>query len=234
MSVEMMEKRIAEIRASIAEAAQMAGRSPEDITLLAVTKTVPVEHINEAISAGVDVIGENRVQEFLQKAEELLPCHRHFIGTLQSNKAGKLVGKVEMVHSLSKRSTADALEKACEREDTTLDVLLQVNIGNEDSKDGVAPQEIESFVKYVSEMKYLRPRGLMTVPPISEGNVARVYFAKLRALQEKMKWVSEKSGVSFDQLSMGMSHDFREAIMEGATIVRVGTALFGERDHLKI
>lgn len=226
---ETIEERIGEIRAAMAEAAEKAGRSPEAVTLVAVTKTVPVARINEAIRAGVDCIGENRVQEFLQKEGELLPCRRHFIGALQSNKAAKLVGKVGMIHSLCRRSAADALERACERENIALDVLLQVNIGGEESKDGLAPADVESFVKYVLELKHLRPRGLMTVPPISEGNEARFYFAQMRYLLQELQWVREKSGISFDQLSMGMSHDYREAILEGATIVRIGSKIFGER-----
>lgn len=217
------------IHERMAEAAERVNRDPASIKLLAVSKTVPVEQINDAIRAGVDCIGENRVQEFLQKEGALLPCRRDFIGTLQSNKAAKLAGKVTMVHSLSKVSTAEALNKAWERVGEPLDVLLQVNVGGEASKDGVSPNEAEAFLETVLKMKYLQPVGLMTVPPISEGEEARHYFSLLRKLLENLRWVSDITGTAFDQLSMGMSHDYMEAIMEGATIVRVGSAIFGTR-----
>lgn len=224
-------QRLGEIRRNMAKAAEDAGRSPASVHLLAVTKTVSVECINQAIDAGVDWIGENRVQELMQKVGALLPCRRDFIGTLQANKAAKLVGKVTMVHSLSKLSAAEALERACERLDTSIDVLIQVNVGGEESKDGVSVEQLENFTRNVLNLKHLRPRGLMTVPPISEGEEARGHFARLRTLLEGMQWVSDQTEKPFDQLSMGMTHDYREAILEGATIVRIGSGLFGEREY---
>jgi PLP dependent protein len=228
---------IAAIRERIAGAAQRAGRSASDIALMAVTKTHPAERIVEAYEAGHRLFGENRVQEFAEKFPALtnLPdADFHMIGHLQSNKAGKAVEVFHAVDSLDSAKLGERLNAAAAKAGKTIDVLIEINIGGEEVKSGIAPDsvELEELLAAVPAWESVRVRGLMTVPPFTEDpEGARPYFRRLRELRDCLA-ARNLPAVSLDQLSMGMSHDFEVAIEEGSTCVRVGTAIFGAREKL--
>ena len=220
------------VRERIASAAVSCGRSPEEIALLAVSKTFPVESISEAARAGVREFGENRVQE----AESKILCLRdtldltwHLVGHLQSNKVRRAAELFDVVHSLDSARLAAKLDPASQETGKNLSVLLQVDLGGEETKFGADPSGIWEIVSTVSGLKGMRLDGLMTIPPFFEDpEKARPYFAGLRELRDLLE--SEQPGcLGKRHLSMGMSHDFEVAIQEGATIVRIGTAIFGLR-----
>ena len=217
------------VQDKIANAAVRANRDPEEIRLIAVTKTVDVDRIREVLAAGVKRIGENRVQELLTKLPELEPVEAHLIGQLQSNKARAVVGKVSCIHSVDRVSLAREIERCAAQHDLVQTVLLEVNIGLDPAKGGVLPDELPQLIEAVLGMQHLRLRGLMTVPPICLADQARGYFASLRELRDKMAIRFPEAQLV--ELSMGMSADYPEAVMEGATMVRVGTAIFGKREH---
>ncbi len=225
---------IARVRERVTEAARRAGRCPEEIALMAVSKTHPPERIREAHAAGLRLFGENRVQEFAGKAAalaNLAGAEWHMIGHLQTNKAGKaaeLFGAVDSVDSLKLAEKLDAAARALRKK---LSVLIEINVGGEAAKSGVAPdsRELEELLLAAPRLNALRFRGLMTVPPFTDDpEGARPYFRKLRHLRDLIA-ARRLHGVSMEVLSMGMSHDFEVAIEEGSTCVRVGTAIFGER-----
>ena len=204
----------------IHEAAARSGRPPESVQLIAVTKTVPTQWIQEAVESGIRHIGENRLQEALPKRDELrdLPLTWHFIGHLQTNKAKKVVENFDWVQCVDRPELAEKLNQTTRKR---LPVLIEVNLGGEMGKSGIDPSRIEPFVESFSRYDRLDLRGLMTVPPFFENpEDVRPYFKKLRDMAERL---------DLRELSMGMSHDFEVAVEEGATMVRVGTALFGER-----
>jgi len=225
---------IAELRERINDAARRAGRIPDEIALMGVTKTHPPERIREAYQAGLRLFGENRVQEFAGKAAalaDLAGSEWHMIGHLQTNKAAKAVELFGAVDSVDSLKLAEKLEAAARGMGKKLDVLIEVNVGGEAAKSGVAPEspELEEILVASPRLEGLSFRGLMTVPPYTEDpDGARPYFRKLRALRDK---IAERKlpALGLDVLSMGMSHDFEVAIEEGSTCVRVGTAIFGER-----
>jgi hypothetical protein len=225
---------IARVRERISAAAQRAGRNPNEITLMGVSKTFPTERIREAYAAGLRVFGENRVQEFAGKADALgdLPnTEWHLIGHLQSNKAAKATELFNAVDSLDSVRLAEKLDASAEGAGKTLSVLIEINVGGEQAKSGVAPgsDELERILKGAARWKNLRVRGLMTVPPYTDDpEGARAYFRQLREIRDGIA-ARRLPAASMDVLSMGMSHDFEVAIEEGATWVRVGTAIFGER-----
>ena len=212
---------ILEIRKRIARAARRAGRDPEQITLMAVSKTVEPERIREAHAAGIRVFGENRVQEFEKKApalHDLAGARWHLIGHLQSNKAKKATDLFGAVDSLDSISLGRKLDGSATRK---LPVLIEVNVGGEEAKSGVAPESPELGELVRGNWAQLEVRGLMTVPPYTEDpEAARRYFRQLREIAGRL---------GLKELSMGMSHDFEVAIEEGATFIRIGTALFGKR-----
>lgn len=212
----------------IAVAARRAGRDPEEVTLIAVTKQVEPVRIDEALRWGIRDIGENRVQEAQAKLPELtVPCTRHLIGTLQTNKVRRAIQLFDIIHSVDRPSLVTALSRRIE--DAALDVLLQVNVSGEDTKHGVSPEQLEELAVAASSAGNLRVRGLMTIAPYSpDPEAARPHFAKLRELSERIAKL-DLPGVRMDWLSMGMSNDFEVAIEEGATHVRIGSAIFGER-----
>jgi pyridoxal phosphate enzyme (YggS family) len=223
---------IAAVRECIAHAASRVNRSPEEITLMAVTKTVEPARIREAYDAGIRVFGENRVQELAAKAGAVHDLHHarwHLIGHLQSNKtnqAAKLFVAMDAVDSLR---LAQRLNSAAETLGSKLDVLAEINIGDESSKHGFAPDspELLDLLKQSSGLSHLKISGLMTIPPFTEDpEGARPYFRRLRHLRDEL---ARASGLELPTLSMGMSHDFEVAIEEGSTCVRIGTAIFGER-----
>jgi hypothetical protein len=225
---------IALVQGRIAAAARRAGRNPADITLMAVSKTFPPELIREAYDAGIRVFGENRVQEFAGKAGavcNLTEAEWHLIGHLQSNKAAAAAELFGTVDSVDSARVAQKLNAAAEKAGKVLPVLIEINVGGEEAKSGVAPssEELEQILVGASRWKNLRVRGLMTVPPYTEDpEEARAYFRQLRKIRDGIA-AQRLPAVSMEVLSMGMSHDFEVAIEEGATCVRVGTAIFGER-----
>jgi PLP dependent protein len=218
----------------IARAAQRAGRNTSDIALMAVSKTQPAAKIVEAYEAGQRLFGENRVQEFSEKVGALasLPdAEFHMIGHLQSNKTPKAAEVFHAIDSVDSAKLAERLNAAAGKLGKTLDVLIEINVGGEEAKSGIAPcsSELEDILIGAPTWTNLRVRGLMTVPPFTEDpEGARPYFRQLRELRERLS-ARNFPFVSLDQLSMGMSHDFEVAIEEGSTCVRIGTAIFGER-----
>ena len=225
---------IAAIRERIVAAARRAGRRPEEIGLMAVTKTHPPERIREAHAAGMRLFGENRVQEFAGKASalaSLADAEWHMIGHLQTNKAGKAAELFHAVDSVDSVKLAEKLDAAALALDRKLSVLIEINVGGESAKSGVAPdsRELEELLLAAPRCEALQFRGLMTVPPFTDDpKGARPYFRKVRELRDAIAR-RRLPAVGMDVLSMGMSHDFEVAIEEGSTCVRVGTATFGER-----
>ncbi len=218
------------IRERIFNAAIKAGRKSEDITLMAVTKTVDPVFINHAIEYGIDLIGENKVQELLSKEEYLHMdnCKAHLIGHLQTNKVKQIVGKVDMIQSVDSIKLAKEIEKQSLNKNVITNCLIEVNIGNEDSKTGLDLSVLEDTIYQISEMKNIKIRGLMTIPPICEENELNRYFSKMHQIFVDIS--SKKiDNVSMDILSMGMSSDYETAIINGSTLVRVGTSIFGQR-----
>ncbi len=226
---------IAAIREKIDAAVRRVGRSVDDISLMAVTKTHPAERIREAYAAGLRLFGENRVQEFAGKASALgdLPgAEWHMIGHLQTNKAGKAAEMFGAIDSVDSLKVAEKLDAAAQTLNKKLSVLIEVNVGGEEAKSGVAPdsRELEALLLAAPRFEALHFRGLMTVPPFSDDpEAARPFFRKLRELRDAIA-ARKLSAVAMNVLSMGMSHDFEVAIEEGSTCVRVGTAIFGERE----
>ena len=210
-------------------AAEKSGRDKKEITLLAATKTVDPDTINYAIEKGITHIGENRVQELLSKHSLLKPAHSHFIGHLQTNKVKDIIDKVEMIESVDSLKLANEISKQALKRGITMDVLLEVNIGGEESKSGFTPEEVEKAVEEVAKLPAIRVKGLMAIPPAADlPEESRKYFRIMNKLfiDNKGKTI-DNSNMSV--LSMGMSNDFDIAAQEGATLVRVGTSLFGRR-----
>ena len=212
----------------IQSACAQSGRRPEDITLIAVTKYVPAERIAPALDLGITNVGENRAQELTEKLDfyKSRRCAIHFIGQLQTNKVKYIIGQVDLVQSVDRIQLAQELERQAYKHSIVQDILVQVNIGREPQKGGVTEEELPAFLSEASRMPHLRVKGLMCVPPEAEEEEARKYFARMRRLWEAC---SNIPGVEMRHLSMGMSGDYRAAVKEGATMVRVGSALFGSR-----
>jgi PLP dependent protein len=225
---------IAQVRSRIAAAARRAARNPDEITLMAVSKTFPAERIREAYAAGLRVFGENRVQEFAAKADALRDLRNtewHLIGHLQSNKAAKAAELFDAVDSVDSVRLAEKLNAFAQSVGKTLSVLLEINVGGEEAKSGIAldSDELEQILQGAPRWGSLNFRGLMTVPPYAEDpEGSRAYFRQLRQIRDSIA-ARRLPSIDTAALSMGMSHDFEVAIEEGATCVRVGTAIFGER-----
>lgn len=225
---------LAQVHQRIADAARRASRRPEDIALMAVTKTFPPEIIREAYAAGQRLFGENRVQEFAEKVPSLadLPgIEFHLIGHLQSNKAAKAAQIFAGIDSVDSLHLAEKLNVAAEKTSKRLPVLIEINLGGEAAKSGVAPgsPELEALLSAAPRLEHLEFRGLMSLPPfMADPEAGRPYFRSLRELRDRIA-TRKLPAVGMDTLSMGMSHDFEIAIEEGSTCVRVGTAIFGER-----
>ncbi|SDU37235.1 YggS family pyridoxal phosphate-dependent enzyme [Jiangella alkaliphila] len=220
---------LAAVRARVDAACVAAGRAPDEVEVLLATKTQPAARIAEAIAAGARLIGENRVQELAAKDAELagLPCERHFIGHLQSNKVNQVLRYVSCVQSVDGADLADRLQRRLETLDRTLDVLVQVNTSGEASKSGVSPDEAVAVVQKVATRDRLRVRGLMTVGLQSPDDAAvRASYRELREVRDR---AADVIGAGLPVLSMGMSGDLEAAVAEGATLVRVGSAVFGPR-----
>jgi pyridoxal phosphate enzyme (YggS family) len=217
----------------IQEAACHCGRNPDEVRLVAVSKTHPAEAVFEAYTAGQRIFGENKVQEAEQKQSRLapFPIEWHLIGHLQTNKAKKAVSAFTLIHSVDSPRLIQALETEAAKRAITQHVLLQVNISQEESKSGASVAELETLIQALQQAPHLQCRGLMTIPPYEDDpESVRGYFQTLRTLGEQYRSDLLPPDATLE-LSMGMSHDFRPAIEEGATYVRIGTAIFGERDY---
>ena len=217
----------------IEAAAKNAGRDPSEIRLMAVTKTVAPEKVNEAVEAGCFLLGENKVQELLEKYESYdKRAEIHFIGTLQTNKIKYIVDKVSMIESVDSLKLAEEIEKRCAKIGKTMDILLEVNIADEESKSGFSADEVVEISEKISEFSHLRLRGLMTIGKFgAEIEETRQYFEKMRHLLVDIR-AKNIDNIYINILSMGMSADYELAVSEGATIVRVGRGLFGARKYV--
>ncbi len=221
---------IAEVQEKIAAACKRSGRNPEEVTLIAVSKTMPVEALKEAMSCGMKHFGENRPQELRDKQAEITePLFWHMIGALQTNKLKYVVGKTVLIHSVDSLHLAEAIEAESSKKGVVSEILLEINIAGESSKHGVAPEEAEALARKLARLSHLKLRGLMTVAPYTEEKEeSRPYFKKMKQL---MIDINSKNidNVTMDTLSMGMTGDYEVAIEEGSTLVRVGTGIFGHR-----
>jgi pyridoxal phosphate enzyme (YggS family) len=231
-ATETLRERLAQVRARIDAAAARSARSPEQITLIAISKTHPPELLREALASGATDLGENRVQEAESKILELgrNATRWHLVGHLQANKARRAVQLFDCIHSLDSVSLAQRLDRLCANEGRAeLPVLIQIDLGGEENKTGIDPRGLPGLLEALSDCERLRLTGLMTLPPYFENpDCGRPYFKTLRGLRDKLQ-VEGHFGERPGELSMGMSHDFEIAIEEGATMVRVGTAIFGAR-----
>ncbi|MBE7015577.1 MAG: YggS family pyridoxal phosphate-dependent enzyme [Ruminococcaceae bacterium] len=230
-----IENNLSEIRKRIADAAEKSGRRAEDITLIAVTKTHPAEAINEAIECGVTDIGENKVQEIMEKYDLVKKGVRwHLIGHLQTNKVKYIIDKVHMIHSVDSQKLMEEIERQAEKHDVdSINILIQVNMSGEETKFGISIDEVDDMLEYAKTLKRVKVCGLMTIlAKIDKGMSNRLQF---RDINNKFIDISKNKYDNIDMkfLSMGMSGDFELAIEEGSNMVRVGTAIFGDRDYSK-
>lgn len=215
------------IRENVGEAAAKCGRNADDIRIMAVTKTVAPEIINHAIELGIGLLGENRVQEYLSKAEAYSPAEVQFIGGLQTNKVKYIIDSVTMIQSVDSLKLGQEINRLAAKHGKVMDVLCEVNIGGEESKGGIAPNELRAFVSQLAELENIRIKGLMTIPPPSDSDV---FLGRMQELFLSLR--DEKiNGADMQVLSMGMTHDYAQAIEYGSTLVRIGTGLFGARNY---
>ncbi len=229
-----IKENIEKVNAQKEAAAVKAGRKGEDILLVGVTKTRTPEEINAGIDAGLTDIGENKVQEIMDKYDFVKPVRWHMIGHLQTNKVKYIIDKVSMIHSVDSYKLAEEINKRAGQHGITMDILIQVNSAQEESKFGISTDETEMLIRRILEnCANIRVRGLMCIAPYAEDpNEIRIYFAEVKKLYEQYGKIRHER-LDFQYLSMGMSHDFEVAILEGSNLVRVGTAIFGERDYNK-
>ena len=228
----MLKDQLLNVEAEIAAACKRSNRNRNEVTLIAVSKTKPVETLNEAYELGVRVFGENKVQELVDK-HEVLPkdIHWHIIGHLQRNKVKYIIDKVDCIHSVESIRLAETIEKEAAKHDVIMDVLVEVNVADEESKFGLKLEEVPSFIEEISKFPHLRVIGLMTIAPfVANPEENRPVFKALKKLSVD---IASKNidNVNMNVLSMGMTNDYQVAIEEGATMVRVGTGIFGERNY---
>ena len=228
----MIKENLEEVSGRIAKAAERAGRDAASVTLIAVSKTKPIDMIEEAIAAGAVDFGENKPQEMKEKCDQLPKQLRwHMIGHLQRNKVKYVVGRACMIHSVDSLRLAEAIEEEAAKKDVVVPILIEVNMAGEESKFGVRPEDAEALILSISGMKHLAVKGLMTIAPYTENpEENRPYFRGLRNLSID---IADKNidNVDMCELSMGMTGDYEVAVEEGATLVRVGTGIFGERSY---
>jgi len=221
---------IKKIQERIAAVCQSCGREPDEVRLVAVSKKKPVADIEAAVTAGQTLLGESYVQECVAKVDSVkVAAEWHFIGALQSNKVKYLRGKIDMIHSVDRLSLAAEIDRQWAKDDACVDILIQVNLGEEESKSGTTANALIALVKQVAKLQHVRIKGLMALPPWeADSEEVRPYFRQLRELAKQIDALALPD-VIMQELSMGMSHDFEVAIEEGSTMVRVGTAIFGAR-----
>jgi len=224
---------VAAIRAQMQDAAQAAGRDPKSVLLCAATKMNDSQAVRQAIAAGIDCCGENRVQEMTQKLSEnaYAGCPLHFIGQLQTNKVKQVVGKVSLIHSVDRLRLLEAIQAEACRQGITQDILLEINIGREAAKGGFAPEEVWDVLDKIPVFSNIRVRGLMAIPPICENPTGNHKFFQEMCNLSVDIMRKKSDNVCMDILSMGMSDDFADAIACGSTMIRVGTAIFGRRNY---
>jgi pyridoxal phosphate enzyme (YggS family) len=230
-ATETIAQRVQSVLSAIRSAAETSGRHPDQVRLVAATKTVTVERIREGIDAGLSILGENRVQEALPKVEALAhaPVRWHFIGHLQRRKVRSVVGLFDMIHSVGSLELAQEIDRRAGEIGRPQDILCEVNIGGESTKTGFRPEDLVQLVSTMEPLAHIRIKGLMAIPPqTAEAESARPYFIRIRELAAAIA-AQRIPGVAMDELSMGMSNDYEVAIQEGATLVRVGSAIFGAR-----
>lgn len=220
------------IKENVNEAAVKAGRSTDDVRLMCVTKTVEAEYINPVLDLGADLIGENRVQEYLGKRDalHLNGVERHLIGHLQTNKVKQIVGEVDMIESVDSVKLAKEISKQSVNKGVTTNVLVEVNVGKEDSKSGIFMESLEELLGEIAQMPAIKVKGLMTIPPICDENEVRKYFSAMHQSFVDIK-AKKIDNIDMKILSMGMSGDYEAAVLEGSNIVRVGSAIFGARKY---
>lgn len=231
LSAKEFDENFSEVMRKFNNALKTAGKTEKDVILLAATKTVDIDTINYAISKGISYVAENKVQELTAKHDYLIDVHEHFIGHLQTNKVKDVVGRVELIQSVDSIKLANEISKQAVKKGICIDILLEVNIGEEESKWGFNDQNLEDSLREIAALDGVKIRGLMTIPPICETkDEVRGYFRKMYKLFIDIRDKNIDNS-SMDILSMGMSDDFDIAIEEGANLVRVGTALFGKRNY---
>lgn len=229
----MLKDQLQEVEKRIQAACDRAGRKREEVTLIAVSKTKPVETLQEAYDLGVRIFGENKVQELTAKYEALpKDIHWHMIGHLQTNKVKYIIDKAELIHSVDSLKLAETIEKEAAKHDLIADILVEVNVAEEESKFGMKMEEVIPFVEKVSAFPHVRVRGLMTIAPfVEDPEENRSIFADLHKLYIDIKKINHDND-TVSVLSMGMTNDYEVAIEEGATMVRVGTGIFGARNYV--
>ena len=231
----MLQEQLVNVQKEIEKACERGNRNREDVTLIAVSKTKPISTLKEAYDLGVRVFGENKVQELVDKYEALpKDIHWHMIGHLQRNKVKYIIDKVDCIHSVESVRLAETIEKAAAKHDRIIDVLVEVNVAGEDSKFGLAPSEVPAFIEEIAKFPHIRVKGLMTIAPfVDNPEENRPIFKVLRELSVD---ITKKNidNVIMNVLSMGMTNDYQVAVEEGATMVRVGTGIFGERDYTQV
>ena len=229
----MIAENLAEVRERISQAIQKSGREPDSVRLITVSKQISIDRIEEARTAGAVLFGENKIQEAIPKIDQMGAegISWHFIGHLQKNKVKFLDERFDLIHSVDSFELAEKIAKHCQSENRVQRILLQVNVSGEAAKFGMEPDELEKQVSGFSKLQGIQVEGLMTIPPFdSDPESSRRHFSRLRELRDRCE---KENGLTLHELSMGMSHDFEVAVEEGATLVRVGTAIFGPRPKLK-
>lgn len=230
----MVQENLIAVQSKIEEACKRSGRDPKEVTLIAVSKTKPIQMIQEAIEAGKKEFGENKAQEMKEK-QEILPkdLKWHFIGHLQTNKVKYVVGRATLIHSVDSLHLAEAIEKESAKQNLISDILVEVNVAQEASKFGLKPEEVEPLLRKIAELPHIHVCGLMTIAPyVEDPEENRGIFCKLKKLSVDIT-TKNIDNIDMSVLSMGMTGDYEVAVEEGATHVRVGTGIFGERDYSK-
>ncbi len=228
----MLKENLAQVEENIKKACEHAGRDRQEVTLIAVSKTKPVEMLQEIYDEGIRVFGENKVQELVDKYEVLPKDIKwQMIGHLQRNKVKYIIDKVDLIHSVDSIRLAETIDKEAEKKGITANILIEVNVAKEDTKFGLMPEEVDDFIDQLANYKHIQVKGLMTIAPfVSDPEENRPIFARLRELSVD---IGKKNvdNINMSVLSMGMTNDYQVAIEEGATMVRVGTGIFGARDY---
>lgn len=223
-------ERYQKVAAELAQVCKQAGRDPGEVRLVAVSKTVDVPEVARAIAGGAHDFGENRPDQLVAKHDEYPQVNWHFIGNIQSRRLHDVVGRAVLIHSLYEKSHAEKIDKLAAEQGIVQDVLIEVNVSGEESKSGLAPAAVADMLEYCSQLENVRVRGLMTMAPQGDLAVARKTFDGLRDLADKLRaGMSPDAAACFNELSMGMSEDWREAVFAGATIIRVGRAIFSDQ-----
>lgn len=228
----MLKENLAQVEKNIQRACDRAGRDRQEVTLIAVSKTKPVEMLQEIYDEGIRVFGENKVQELLDKYEVLPEDIKwQMIGHLQRNKVKYIIDKVDLIHSVDSIRLAESIDKEAEKKGVIVNILIEVNVAKEDTKFGLMPEEVDDFIEQIKKLEHICVKGLMTIAPfVSDPEENRPIFARLRELSVD---IGKKNvdNINMSVLSMGMTNDYQVAIEEGATMVRVGTGIFGARDY---